>query len=128
MKQLITIFCFFTSLLNADNFYYAFGKKIEVTKLQQNRELDKSGITYYETKNGHKLGVKHDIIIGCKKGNSCLKVLKNYDIKSIEKLSPTLYLLTLPTDSDPFEVSNKLYKEKEIKLAHPNFIQKRILR
>ncbi len=128
MKLLVYLLCFFTSVLNADNFYYAFGKKVEVTKLSQSRGLDKSTITYYQTKNGHKVGVKHDVIIGCNKGDLCLKVLDSYDIKAIEKLSPTLYLLTLPEDSDPFTIANKLYQEKEIKLAHPNFIQKRILR
>ncbi len=133
MKDLIlkTIFLslFLTTLLfSSDSFYYAFGKKVEVKKLPQSRNLDDANITYYQTQNGHKIGVKHSIIIGCEKNTPCLEALKKYDIVAIEKLSPTLYLLTLPKDADPFEVSNSIYHEKGIKLAHPNFIQKRQLR
>ncbi len=128
MRIVLSFFIFVGSLMAQDSYYYSFGKKVTVKKIPQTRALGDQNITYYENQNGQKLGVKHEVIIGCDNIKECEKVLQNYDILSVEKLSKTIFLLKLPKDTDLFNLSNKLYKEKSIKFAHPNFIKKRIQR
>jgi hypothetical protein len=111
--------------LFAQTHYYAFGKKVILEPLHQTRTNNDSNITYYQTMTGEKIGVKHEVIIGCKEIEKCSRTLEQYPITSIEKLSNTLYLLKLTKESDPFEVANKLYEEDTIFLSHPNFIKKR---
>ncbi len=125
MRIFLSLFLFTGSLLAQESYYYSFGKKITLTKLPEARSLVEDNITFYENQYGQKVGVKPEVIIGCNDVKACKEILKNYDIVSIEKLSKAIYLLKLPDNSNPFEVSNSLYNEISIKFAHPNFIKER---
>ena len=121
---LIMLFLSGTQLF-AQTYYHAFGKKVILEPLHETRADNDSNITYYKTVTGEKIGVRHEVIIGCKDIEKCNRILEQYPVISMEKLSNTLYLLKLPKESDPFDVANKLYEEDAIFLAHPNFIKKR---
>jgi len=130
MKILIALSALLLSAVHlfSDTYYYAFGQKVILKPLPQTRSAEDQNIRYFQTETGTKLGVKNEVIIGCKDMEQCKPVLENYPIAFIEKLSDTLYLLTLKKGSDPFKVANSLYLEKPIFLSHPNFIKKRIAR
>ncbi len=130
MIKKLNIFFLFLSMvsLSAETFYYSHGKKRIVTPLPAEQALRDHNITYYRTQNGMKLGVRKEVIAGCKPDASCQHLFDAYPVKSVEKLSSSLYLLRLQNDSDPFEVANRLYEEANITLAHPNFIRQRKLR
>ena len=114
--------------LFGETYYYSFGQKIILKPLPQTRSATKQNVRYFQTETGAKVGVKNEIIIGCKDMEQCKPILEAYPITSIEKLSDTLYLLTLKKGSDPFKIANNLYLEKPIFLSHPNFIKKRTAR
>ena len=130
MKILITLSALLLSAVHlfGETYYYSFGQKVTLKPLPQTRSAADQDIHYFQTESGTKLGVKNEIIIGCKDMEQCKPVLENYPVTSIEKLSDTLYLLTLKKGSDPFKVANSLYHEAPIFLSHPNFIKKRIAR
>lgn len=115
-------------LLSAEPYYYSGGQKIVLEPLLGTREAAPSaedGIRWYRTPNGAKIGVKPEVIIGCDDFTRCKPLLEGYPIRKLEKLSDTLWLLTLEQGSDPFEIANTLYQAPEVKLAHPNFIRPR---
>jgi hypothetical protein len=108
----------------ANVFYYSHGKKIVLTELKQLRNLDKN-IKYYQNESGQKVGVTQEILTKCKKGYSCKEIFLKYNLSDITNLTSTIILITLKNGEDPFEVSQKLSLEKNIKFAHPNFIKKK---
>jgi hypothetical protein len=116
------------SLYAGEVYFHAYGQKVLLTPLPVSRSVTNDEIKYYQTQDGKKLGVRHEVIIGCKKDTNCTKSLNAYTIKSVKQISPRLYLLKLPENLNPFDVANQLFKEKNIILAHPNFIQERIHR
>ena len=127
MKILITLSALLLSAVHlfGETYYYAFGQKVILKPLPQTRAAKDQNIRYFQTQTGTKLGVRNEVIIGCKDMEQCKPVLENYPVASIEKLSDTLYLLTLKKGSDPFNVANSLYHEEPIFLSHPNFLKKR---
>lgn len=112
----------------ANDYYYDHGEKIEVSKLKETRVSKENNISYYMTSKGHKVGVSNEIIVQCEKNVDCLNVLKKYNLTHISKLSDTLFLIKLVKGEDVFKLSQKLYHDNDIKLAHPNFIKNRVMR
>ncbi|GEM_PF-1907566 len=111
--------------LGAEVYYYSFGEKVPLKPLHETRTINQHTIRYYELPTGEKIGVKHQIIIGCKEFEKCREILKAYPVTDIEKLSDRLYLLTLQKGSDLFGIANELYHKKPIFLSHPNFVKQR---
>jgi len=114
--------------LSANVYYYSFGKKVALKPLHETRNIGNTTLRYYEFPTGEKVGVKQEIIIGCKDFPKCKKLLEKYPIISTQKLSDKLYLIKLSKDSNPFEIANELYHKEEIFLSHPNFVRERKLR
>ncbi|SHO80262.1 hypothetical protein MNB_SV-15-1517 [hydrothermal vent metagenome] len=106
-------------LANADNFYYENGNIIEVSEISQPR--DNSGIKYYRSSKGTKIGVKNDLLVECVEDINCSAVLSKYETTSVKNLTDTIYLITIDSSKNIFEFSQKLYLDKKIKIAHPNF-------
>ncbi len=115
----IIIFSLLLISLEAKEFYYEYGKKIEVTKLFQKRGLN--SISFYQTSNGEKVGVKNEIIVKCK-DEVCLKLFKKLNLTDIEKVG-NFYLIKLKKNQNIFKISQKLYEDNSTILAHPNFIK-----
>jgi len=112
--------------LNAESFYYEYGKKITVEKISNSRS--NSSIIYYKNSLGKEIGIKNEIIFKCIEGKECLNIVKSYNLKNISKLSDKIYIVKVSKDSDIFEISQKLYLEDNIEFANPNFIKKRYRR
>ena len=126
MKKKIMMSLIGLSLLTeASNFYYENGKKVDVVKIEKvNMQQKKSNaveVEYYKTSKGHKVGVKNDILVECKENKDCKKVLSVYETLSVEVLSDTIFIVTIANDKNIFEFSQKLYTDKDIAIAHPNF-------
>jgi hypothetical protein len=107
----------------ADSYYYEYDKKVQLTKLPQN-DLH-NHITYYQTPSGERVGVPQEIIVQCNPHIDCKERLSHYPIKKIEKLSDNLLLLKVANSIDILKLSQKLYHDRDIKFAHPNFIKSR---
>jgi hypothetical protein len=108
----------------ADVFYYSHGEKVILTELKQLRDANTS-IKYYKNRAGQKIGVTQEILVKCKKGSSCKDIFLKYNLSHITNLTSTIMLITLNKDEDPFEISQKLSLEENIKFAHPNFLKKK---
>ena len=128
MKKIILTFLLTSMiLLQANIFYYEHGKKVELKEVKEIRSNVK-GITYYKTVQGNKLGVTDEIIVQCKKNIDCFKLLEDQGFINISKLSSILFLLKVGKNENVFTLSQKLYKQSEIIMAHPNFTKQRIRR
>lgn len=126
MKRTLAIAFILSSIVNATNFYYENGEKIEVTQLPESRNFEGNSsntITYYKTSKGHKVGVVNEILLKCHTGIVCEDVLKKYETNAIQKLSDTIFLIEVDKDKNIFKVSQTLYEDKDIEFAHPNFIK-----
>ncbi len=128
MKKIILSFLLFSMLLlQASAFYYAYDKKVKVTQLKEKRNTTNK-IKYYQTAQGKEVGVTDEIIIQCRESVNCLKFLESQGLSNVSKLSSILFLVKVAKDENIFTVSQKLYEQNEIILAHPNFIKQRTRR
>jgi len=124
-KEIIMGLIGLSLLTEASDFYYENGKKVDVVKVEKTNTQQKKSIgtevEYYQTSKGHKVGVKNDILVECKENKDCKKVLSAYETLSVEALSDTIFMVTIAKDKNVFEFSQKLYTDKDITIAHPNF-------
>lgn len=127
MKNIfILIFC--TSFIYAQDFYYEFGKKVEVKQGVKSKALSSlDDIQEYETLDGKKVKFKNEIILKCNT-QRCEEDFKTLELKNIEKISKNFYLIKLDASKNIFEYSQKLHNLKSVEFAHPNFIKQRIYR
>lgn len=124
MKILLLVILFCTTSWS-DVYYYEYGKKVQLTKLKEQRVLSDSNITYYQNSSGQKVGVKNEIITKCKQIDQCNKIFEKYNLTKVKNLTSKILLITLEVGIDTFELSQKLSLEENIEFAHPNFIKKR---
>lgn len=130
MKKTVVSLLFTLSIASvAADFYYENGQKVEVTKLYEKRSLEQNSsiknVTYYKTSKGHKIGVLNEILVQCKIGVNCKELLKKYDVSLVTTLSDTIFLVNIAKDKNVFEVSQELYEDNDVELAHPNFIKEK---
>lgn len=109
--------------VSASDYYYEYGKKVNVTTSYEQRAVNSNNVDYYITDSGNKVGVTDKIIIECKSGIECTAILNTHGYMNVSKLSDKLFIITINEGENIFEVSRKLYNDKDIKLAHPNFIK-----
>ncbi len=122
MKKAIWM-CGLTLLCMADSFYFDIhGNKRFFIPIERTTEHNGSAIRYYRDENGYTIGTDNSVIVRCI-SKSCDAIFKRYPVVSVERLSAQLYLLTFKHTDDPFRMAQRLYKEKEITLAQPNFIK-----
>ncbi len=114
------------SILQANDFYYEYGKKVSIVKSFETRSG--SGVKFYENSLGKKIGIKDEILLQCQEDSNCSTLFTKYKISKVEKLSSKIYLIKVPEDQDIFVLSQKLYNEPSIKYAHPNFVKERTRR
>ncbi len=123
-NKILTSLLSLTLLGCASEFYYENGQKIELVKLEANEAQQKRSddeVKYYKTAKGHKVGVKDDILVECKEGVKCQEVLSKYEVGSITALNETVFLVKVAKGQNLFELSQKLYEDDDIAIAHPNF-------
>lgn len=119
-------FVFTVSLLNAQSYYYSNHKKIILTPLQNSQSTENRSVTnpneiLYFQSDSKVLGVSDEIIIKC---SNIDKILSTYDVSLVEQISKGIYLVKVKQSSLTLETANKLYEDKDVIYAHPNFIQK----
>ncbi len=127
MKSVIFLIILFLNIFASD-FYYEYGKKVELKKIDKTRNLQDSDITYYKNEYGQIVGVKNEIIIKCKSNQICKTLFKKYGLLNVNKLSDRFFHIILTKDQDVFLLSSKLYYEDGVLLSHPNFVKKRFKR
>ncbi len=126
-KQIIFSLLTLSLLGCGSDFYYSNGQKIELSKIessQKEKQEGKETITYYKTSTGQQVGIKDEILVECHKDIECKKVLNTYTLKSLSQLSDKIFLVTAPEGEDVLKLSQKLFEDKRIAKAHPNFIKK----
>jgi len=112
-------------LLYANDFYYEYGQKVELTPATQKRSTN-SSIEYYQKSNGNTVGIKKDeILVKCYQGVDCFKVLTKYNFASLSNLSSTIYLVKLTSTQEIFNYLQMLHHDSDIEFAHPNFVKER---
>ena len=114
-------------VLCANDFYYEYGKKVEVTKVKGQRSLGDASIEQYTTSSGKKVGIKNEIIVKCKQAD-CVSTLNKYNLTNITNLTDTVFLVKLVNDENIFEIVQKLYLDENIEFANPNFVKTRTKR
>jgi hypothetical protein len=112
------------SISYADTYYYEYGKKVKLTKLKDQRS-DLKDVEYYKYESGRKVGVKKEVLVKCKNMSACKDIFKEHNLTKYRNLTPSIVLITLNKEDDPFEISQKLYEEEDIEYSHPNFVKKR---
>jgi hypothetical protein len=130
MLKILLLVIFFCVHSLADVYYYEYGKKVTLSELKSTRAnslelLKGNNIKYYQNSHGQKMGVKNEILTQCQEDINCSNIFSSYDLTEIKNLTSSILLISLKPDQDPFEISQKLSKEKDIIFAHPNFIKKR---
>lgn len=113
----------------ATDFYYEGGQKIEVTKLYESRSFEHNdsirSVEYYKTSRGHKVGVVNEILVQCKSNVNCEELLKKHDVLAVTALSDTIFLVSISEDKNVFEMSQGLYEDSGVEIAHPNFVKEK---
>ena len=123
MKK-IWLMVIFGSMIEAQEFYYEFGKKVFITPIKDSRAVN--GIRYYrDRENGKKIGIRDEIILKCKDNISCKESLERYKFVSISNLSQNLILVKVRDKREIFRISQELYNQDNIEFATPNLIKER---
>jgi len=116
------IFCLGVSLFGSD-FYYEFGKKVELTPVKSIRDMDCcDGIYRYKTKSGKEVKFKNEIITKIKDGVDVTKFFDSFGITNFSKLTKNTYLIKLDDNNKLFTLSQKLYESGKTVYATPNKI------
>jgi len=112
-----------------DGYYYAFGKKVFLSPLNNSSSYQKlTQKRYYKTSKNLIVSVENTIIIKLKKETSLAFILKKYHLTLKQKLTQTLYLVKTSYTSKLFTLTNTIHTDKMIVYAHPNFTRKIINR
>jgi hypothetical protein len=123
-KQIIISFLGLTLLINAGEFYYSNGNKVELSKVEVSQTIGSrmlnSRTKYYKTATGKSIGVRDDILVECVANKDCKEVLSKYEITEISQLTDSIYIIKISSDKNVFEFAQKLYGDNNIKIAHPN--------
>jgi len=122
--RILLLLILFCDLSFSDVYYYEYGKKVKLTKLKDQRS-DLKDVEYYQYESGRKVGVKKEVLAKCKNMSACKDIFKEQNLTNYRNLTASIVLITLKEGDDPFEISQKLYKEDDIEYSHPNFVKKR---
>ena len=123
--NILSLIIFLTSLYSSDNYFYQNGKKVYISPVQQVKTFSLksastvSNIKYFTTPQNKTVGVSDKIII--KTTANIDTILKNYNVTLVKQLTKYIYLLKVKDTSTILDTANRLYEDKTVKYAHPNF-------
>lgn len=92
-----------TMLLNANQFYYEFDKKVEVVPKITKKSVDSSDIHEFITTDGKSLKFKNEILVQCKEDAYCLDDFEDLNLQNVTTLSSSFFLIKLNSSQDIFE-------------------------
>ena len=128
MKSIIlSLSLLFTFLYSSDNYFYQNGKKVYITPVKQIKSFSlkyvstPSNITYFTTPQNKTLGVSDEILI--KTTANIDNLLIKYSLTLMKQLTINLYLVKVNNKTTLLDTANRLYEDKSIQYAHPNFIR-----
>ena len=126
MRFLTSIVLVFALNVFASEYYYEYGKKVELTPVAQTsqRSINIPNVKYYKTKDGREIGIKNEIIVKLKKGVDEKVFFAKYNLTNTEHLGSTTYLLKLNKNQNIFTLSQDMHKDSDTIYAMPNRIQK----
>ncbi len=128
MYKKIILIIGFIATLSANDSYYKNGKLVELKNLHTARSLNNLDINYFKTEYGQKVGITDEILMQCKDGVNCRKVLKDFNIIDYTNLTDKIYVIKIHDYDTVFSLSRKLFESGNVEYAHPNFIKKRTKR
>lgn len=116
---------FLGSSLFANNFYYEFDKKVELTPQASTKSLNSTqdNIMQYKTTDGKTMKFRNEILVQCKDNAYCEDDFSDLSLDNYKKIGSTNFLIKLNSTQDIFEYCQKLYEKDDIKSAHPNYIR-----
>ncbi len=120
IKKVIVLLIIINISLFAD-FYYSGGKKHTLNPLKTKRAVDKNTSIPFRTNSGNIVKINNQLIVSFKDLSVQKSIEKIYDLKLIQSLSDTMYLYQVNNPATTSKISNKIYEQKGIKFAHPNF-------
>ncbi|MCF6330591.1 MAG: hypothetical protein L3I99_03475 [Sulfurimonas sp.] len=124
-SQIGLIFIGLLSALYANESYYKGGKLVELQNMHISKSVNGSYVDYFKNKQGHKIGVTDDILVQCKDGVSCSKLLNKFNLINYSKLTDKIFIIKIKDYDNIFSISRKLFESGDVEFAHPNFIQEK---
>jgi len=119
MKYLLV---FLATLLYGGEYYYEFGKKVELTPAMDSRDSTNSDIHVYKTRDGKKVKFKHEVMIKFKDDIDIEDFFKSFNIKNYKRISEKVYLVKPPKDMDVIVLAKDMYESNKLVYAIPNKI------
>lgn len=114
-------------MANADSSFYERGELTELQKINA-RSSDGSGVDYYKTRSGQKVGITDEILVKCKAGVDCKALLSKFNLNDVSNVTDTILLVKIKDYDNIFLLSRELFETGKMEFAHPNFIKQRRLR
>lgn len=127
MKFILLILITFSTLFASD-FYYEFGKKVEMKPSLKTQSTSENSILEYETTNGKEVRFKNEIMVVCKKNAYCEDDFSDLSISNYEEIASGYFLIQVESTQNIFILSQQLYLKDDIKIAHPNYVNTRVKR
>jgi len=124
-KVMILILLGILSAFYANESYYKNGKLVELQNIDISRSVNHSNVDYYKTANGKNVGVTDKLLVQCKEGVSCSKLLDDFNLINYSKLTDKIFIVKIEDNDNIFAISRKLYEGGNVEFAHPNFIKER---
>lgn len=115
----------FISITYANESYYKNGVLVKLEKMHASRAYKGSYIEYYKTVQGQKIGITDEILVECKDGVNCSKLLSSYNLVNYSNLTDKILIVKIDDYDNIFAISRKLFESGDVKYAHPNFIKER---
>ena len=128
MKYFLTLLCT-SSILFSSDFYYEYGKKVEVNKLANTKALSSNDkMNTYSTNTGKTIKFRNEIIVRCKKNSICNDELEEAGLTNYIQRSSTYFFIKLDNNVDIFSIMQELDEKEDILSAHPNYIVNKVKR
>ncbi len=114
--------------------YYEGGELRELTPeatpqfVVKSSQRSNTDVKWFRTETGLRVGVTESILVQWKKGADSEAVLSECGVMIFEKMTKTIWKLSVPTGANVFELSQTLYENEATIFAHPNMIRERKLR
>ncbi len=109
----------------ANESYYKNGKLVQLENINISRSTKNSNINFYKNKYGQKIGISNEILVQCKKGINCSKLLNNFNLTNYSKLTDTIFIVKIEDYHNIFSISRRLFQSANVEFAHPNFVKER---
>jgi len=124
MKFISSAFLITATILQAQNYYYSFGKKDELSSLKSIRLTKELGkISYFKRSNGQKVGVINTLVTSFKDSADKNSILKELKLTEVEELGAGMVLLKAKNSLAVLNACAKLYESGDVNFAEPNFVR-----